>query len=144
MRPMLDPRAGRAFAAVAALGLTYATGAVATRAAGAASLPTAGPAAPSAGTDPVTHLSTTRLRFGQRVFARGVLPGAPSGIPVLLEYRATPQSPWELLARATTRRRGAFTLHAPLTRSGLVRVTAESLTAPTQSLRARSLTSLRV
>jgi rare lipoprotein A len=134
MRPMLDPRAGRAFAAVAALGLTYATGAVATRAtAAAATPPTAAPAAPA---DPTTQLSSTRVRFGQRVFAHGVLPGAQRGIPVLLEYRAPQQSSWELLARAITRRGGRFTLHAPLTRSGLVRVTVESLTAPTQSLRA--------
>lgn len=62
------------------------------------------------------------LNYGQRVVVRGRVAAARPGIAVALEHRGR-RGAWSVVARGVTGARGAYRLLAPLTRSGLIRVT---------------------
>ena len=115
MRPQIDLRAGRACAALAALGLTYATIGDATGAAHAA------PATPAPAGGVSASFSSTSLRLGQDVTARGRLASGQAGTPVELQYRSGTGA-WSTLATAASGPGGSFLLRASLTRSGELQV----------------------
>ena len=115
MRPLTNPSTARAFAALAALGLTYAVSVDEPLGAHAQN---AGPAP-----QPQARLTPSRpLGYGQRAVVAGRLPTGQAATPVALQFRASASSDWSVLATATSGPGGAYRLAAPLAQSGTLRV----------------------
>ncbi|HVP01222.1 MAG TPA: septal ring lytic transglycosylase RlpA family protein [Solirubrobacteraceae bacterium] len=106
--------------------VTMALGALTTAAALAVAHPAPAPAATAAASaSPITlQLADPTLDYGDAVVARGHVPGAGAGVPVLLEERVRGGA-WSAVARGLTRAGGAYRLTAHVPRSGLLRVSLE-------------------
>jgi hypothetical protein len=113
----MDLRARRAFAAMAALGLTYTVVSHSPLIAVAS-----GPSAQAANDLAAQINGAHELRYGQRVTVSGRLPDGRSGVPLALEYQPSASAPWSELSSATSAGGGAYRLSAPVSRSGALRV----------------------
>ena len=127
MRPLTNPSTTRAFAALAALGLTYAVSVDEPLGAQAQDSPPA--------PQPQARLTPARpLGYGQRAVVAGRLPTGQSGTAVALQFHDSASSDWRVLATATSGAGGTYRLTAPLAQSGTLRVS----TGTTQSAAPRT------
>jgi rare lipoprotein A len=119
MRPLTNPSTTRAFAALAALGLTYAVSVDEPLGAHAQGSPPA--------QQPQARLTPAHpLGYGQRAVVAGRVSTGQPATAVALQFRASASSEWSVLATGTSGTAGSYRLAAPLSQSGTLRVATGS------------------